>query len=106
MKLNTIDYTKIQQDDLIKLAAMETDTDPEVVKYVIRQFWRRLRYFITNPLETKAGVKVQTFLKFRISERRINNFRENYMKRQTKFAKERVEFYDNLIEQLKKYNER
>lgn len=52
------------QKELTQLAADELGYDVELIDFVIKNFYKTLRYYLSRPWLCRSGIKVITFIKF------------------------------------------
>lgn len=85
-------------EDIIHLTAKECQVSDETVKNVHNNLWESIRYYITNPLESRRGIILNEFIKFEIPEERIQNYLD---KQRDNLSEEKIKFYERLKEQVK-----
>ncbi len=92
---------------IIEKISKERKLPPEQVKMVIDSLYDGLRYYLTNPLETKDGIILHNFLSFYIDEKKVNKYVERLKLKQFKnpprSEESQLEFYDDLLKVKKKY---
>lgn len=95
--MNLKKYSK--QEDVYYYAAKEAGIDKEFLKVIIKNFWGTVRKLLSNPLQTKKGILINTLGKFYIKpytvEKKIETSEKN------KYFK-KVEFNNKLLKQLNK----
>jgi len=57
--------------ELQEKTAKELQQDPKLVEFVIKHFWDSFRYYITHPELSKKGILINTFLKFKLRKKFI-----------------------------------
>ena len=88
------------KEDLKYLTYKELKHIPKKkIDYIINHFWETLRYFITHPLETKKGIKIDGFLKFYIPVKRTIRYRDKALARKTN-VEQFKEFYNQLLKNI------
>ncbi len=63
-------------EDIIDKLSEKHKLPPEQIKLVIASFWDGFRYYLTHPLEAKAGIWIHNLLTFYMSEKKIKNYME------------------------------
>lgn len=59
------------QNSIIYEVAKELGISKELVKNVINNFWLAVKYYMTNPLESRLGIRIKYFGVFEISKYRL-----------------------------------
>jgi hypothetical protein len=88
-------YPIKEQEDIIKATARELKISEEKVKFVVKNFWLGVRYFLTHPLEAGGGLWIEQFLRFTIPVWAIKRVLPNLKEGSTQ-----KEFYLKLLKQL------
>jgi len=83
-----------KQKDIHKYVSRELGLDADLIDSVISEYWKTIRNYITNPLECKEGIMLNTFGNIYIDHYKLKGFIErNNIK---------SEFYNKLLKQTKK----
>jgi len=91
--------------DHIEELAKKYNMSEEQIKLILNNFWTGFRYYMTHPLESKGGIHVKGLFTLWIDTWKVQEFIER-LKRQdirTIRKQQSVEFYEQLLRQLKKY---
>ena len=80
---------------------------PEQIKIVINSVYDGLRYYLTNPLETKDGILIHEFLSFYIDEKKITKYIKKLelkdFKNPPRSDENKIDFYTDLLNLKNKY---
>ena len=91
-------------EDIIDKVAEETGYDIKLVAYVVNNFWKTLRWYLSNPLETKFGIIIEKFIKIEIPLMRVLT-RVQTLNRQKRYYSRFNELV-RLIKQLKEFEKK
>lgn len=96
----------MKQEEIKDFIINKHGISEEQYNLIIRDFYSTLRYYITNPLETKGGIFITGIGSFGINYRKVMrvivNLNNKDLKR--KLANQHsIEFFEKLIDQLKRY---
>jgi hypothetical protein len=84
----------IEHDDVIYEIARELKLSEDLVNFVIKDYWKSVRFHLVNPYESKQGVLIKNFGKFYIDPYNV----ETYIKS----GKSNTDLdYNKLLKQLK-----
>ncbi len=90
----------LEQVQLIKQTAEKLNLPEEQVKLVVNNFWKAVKYYITNIELAKHGILINEFFKIRVRFKHVAKqaFRTDY-----KLKNYPQEFWKNLYEKSKTY---
>ncbi len=78
----------------------------EHLNLIIKDFWSSIRGYLTDPLKSRGGIILHNLLSFDIAEGRLVKFAKllkNPDVDHSKFKKNDIELYEQLIKQKEKY---
>lgn len=84
--------------DHIEVIAKKHGLSEDHVKLILSKFWTAIRYYLTNPLESRQGILIPGLLTFRIKSIKVERYIENHS---DKFNGD--DFYYKLRQQLKSH---
>lgn len=95
-------------DDIITSLARKHKLPEEQVELIIRSFYDGLRYYLSNPLESKSGIMIHNLVTFYINQKRVLKeiervkVKKDYFK-ESKGLNNNLEFLTQLLENTYKY---
>ena len=81
---------KITQADIYYLVAKETKIPEDKVKFIIENLWGTVRQYITNPLTSQFGIRINQFIRFEVYNRAVES------KLKSNLSEEKLNFYKQL----------
>jgi hypothetical protein len=88
-------------DEIIQKLARKHDLPEAQIKLVIQSFYDGLRYYLSNPLESKGGIIIHNFITFYINFKRLLTTIHNATYESKYIGTERNQEYLTFLNQLK-----
>lgn len=94
-------------NEIIEQISKEMNLNETKTKLIVDSFWKTLRYYLTNPLESKSKILIPHIGSFNLSEKAIVNIINKLNNKEIKRTQtvKSIEFYENLLNVVKN-NER
>ncbi len=94
----------MKQSDIPYEVARETGHSEELVIFVIRAFWRAVRYYLTHPLEAKQGILIHGLGCFYMNPFTVDKLMKELLIKTKGKITPKVEFYQQILK-LYEYEE-
>lgn len=95
MSMINTQVTPQNENEIRYLTAKECGVDIQVVNEVVNNFYKSLRFFISNPLISAKGILIHKNFKLEIKKFRLKKHIEKLDKSNDKY-----EFYTSLLDKL------
>lgn len=85
-------------NDVIRNTSKETGLSEDKIKFIINNFWKSVRSYLTSPLTCYKGILLNGFGKFYLNKKGVNNIADYYVRHKINSVK--LEYYSKLKEKV------
>jgi len=90
------------QNDINYMVAEETGLSKKQVDYIIKNFWDSIRYYLTHPLEAKAGILINGWGSFYMNIFNLKKYKKHIETNEDSNVTDKVNFLNEMIKRYGK----